>query len=88
MNVQSKNLYLKPEEAGFNAMAVMSMLEILEAKSKDVRINWTPEARRLQKEMIAAGTSLKLKMKNLGFDMRPLPPFLDGDEHEFLTKES
>lgn len=88
MSNESKQLYLKPDEAKFTSMAVLSLLELLETVSKNQLINWNPEARKDLKEMVAAGSSLKIKLKNLGFDMRPLPPYLEGDENNFLTKQS
>lgn len=38
--------------------------------------------------MLTAGNSLKVKMKNLGFDMRPLPDLKPGEENDYFTKES
>ena len=84
----SGQLYLKPDEQKFIAMAVLSMIEQLENTSKNQLINWNPEARKDLKDMTAAGASLRIKMKNLGFDMREMPPYMDGDENEFLTKQS
>lgn len=82
------NVYIRKDEGKFLAMAVLAMLEDLSDSSKDEKINWNPSARKTIKEMIAAGQSLKSKLQNLGIDMAPLPPYLDGDEKEFLTKES
>ncbi len=88
MNIKGEQLYLKPDEVKFISMAVLSLLDQIETTAKNEKINWNPEARKYHKEMIAAGTALKIKMQRLGFDMRDLPPYLDGDENEFLTKES
>jgi hypothetical protein len=88
MNRESKQLFLKPDEVKFIAMAVLSMIEQLQDTSKNPLINWNPESRKDLKDMITAGTSLRIKMEKLGFDMRDLPPYLDGDENEFLTKQS
>lgn len=84
----SKELYLKPDEAKFVSMAVVSVLEQLQESSKNVQHNWTPEVRKTLKDMIDAGSQLKIKLTKLGFDMRPLPPFEDGDIEEFTTKPS
>jgi hypothetical protein len=81
-------LYLKQDEKKFMGMAVLNMLETMTDMSTDVTINWNPEARKSIKEMLDAGKSVKLKMEKLGFDMTPMPPYEDGDEKEFLTKES
>jgi hypothetical protein len=81
-------LYLKPEEGKFLAMAVLAMLEDLTDTSKNEIINWTPEARKDIKSMIEAGNGLRMKLIKLGFNIRELPPYLRGDEDEFLTKQS
>jgi len=86
--MNGKQLFLKPEEQRFLAMAVLRVIEDLEISSKDVRINWTPESRKDLKDMLAAGTGLKIKMANLGFDMRPLPDLEPGEENDYLTKQS
>lgn len=88
MNIKGEHLYLKPDEAKFLSMAVVSVLEQLQETSKNQLINWNPETRKDLKDMVAAGTSLKIKLGKLGFDMGELPPYLDGDENEFLTKQS
>ena len=81
-------LYLKPEEGGFLSLAVVAMMDQLQTTSKNQLINWNPESRKNIKDMLSAGNSLSVKLKKLGFDMRDLPPYLDGDEDEFLTKQS
>jgi hypothetical protein len=86
--MNGKQLYLKPDEAKFLGMSVVTMLENLMDSAIDPELNWTPETRKLLKEMIHAGTNLKIKLSGQGFDMRPLPPFENGDETEFLTKQS
>jgi hypothetical protein len=81
-------LYLKPDEAKFLSMAVVALIEELNSTSKNVNLNWNPETRKDLKDMIAAGSSLKVKLNKLGFDMRELPPYIDGEEKDYLTKES
>ncbi len=88
MNIKGEQLYLKPEEAKFISMAVVSMLEQLQDTSKNPKINWNPEARMDLKDMLSAGNGLRKKLLKLGFDMRELPPYLEGDENYFLTKQS
>lgn len=84
----TNNLFLKPDEARLLSMAVVSIIEQLRATSKNQNINWNPEARKDFKDMLAAGESLRLKLNKLGFDMSNLPPYIDGDEKEFLTRQS
>jgi hypothetical protein len=88
MNPKGEQLYLKPDEAKFISMAVVAMIEQLRDTSKNELINWNPDARKDLKEMLTAGNNLSVKLQKLGFDMRELPPYLDGDENEFLTKQS
>lgn len=86
--MKGQQLFLKPEEAKFLAMAVVSMIDQINDAAKNQRANWNPEARKDFKEMITAGTALKIKLEKLGLDMRDLPEYLDGDEDTFLTKQS
>jgi hypothetical protein len=86
--MDGKQLYLKPDEMKFLSMAVMSMLEQIKQTQKNEKINWSVESRKMHKEMATAGDGLVVKMTKLGFDMRPLPPYIDGEEQDWLTKES
>ena len=88
MNPKGEQLYLKPSEVKFISMAVLSMLDQLQDSAKNQLLNWNPETRKDLKDMIEIGSNLKIKLKKLGFDMRELPPYLDSDKDEFLTKES
>ena len=88
MGTKNQQLYLKPDEMKFLSMAVVGMIEDLQQSSQNPKINWNPEARKDLKEMLAAGNTLRIKMKKLGFDMRDLPPFFESDKEDFFTKES
>jgi hypothetical protein len=88
MDIHKQSFFLKPDEGQFLAMAVVGTLEQLEKSSKNQLINWNPEARKYFREMLAAGKNLRIKLEKLGFDTRELPPYIDGDENEFLTKQS
>ena len=63
-------------------------IEQINDTAKNQLLNWNPETRKDLKDMIAAGNSLRIKLKKLGFDMRELPPYIDGEETDFLTKQS
>jgi len=86
--MKGQQLFLKPEEQKFISLAVVGLIEQLQEVYTNQFVNFNPEARRDLKQMLAAGNSLKIKMEKLGFDMRKLPPFMEGDEDEFLTKPS
>lgn len=86
--MKGTQLFLKPDEAKFLGMAVVDVVENLQNRAKDPALPWTPESRRTLREMIEAGTALRIKLGKLGIDVRDLPPYFPGDENEFLTKES
>lgn len=86
--MEGKQVYLKPEEQEFLSMAVLRTLEELHDMEQNPTIPWTPEARKLMKDMTAAGKALKVKLEKLGFDMTMPPEFKTGDEQEFFTKQS
>lgn len=88
MGIEKQTLFLKPDEMKFLALAVLSKLEDLDKSQRNPKLNWNPETRKLLKVMVDAGTALKVKMQKLGCDMRDIPEFEEGDEDEFLTKES
>lgn len=88
MGIVVGQLYLKPDEQKFVSMAVMSLIEQLVETTQNQRINWNPETRKDFKDMLSTGKQLKIKLEKLGFDMRELPPFIDGDETDYLTKQS
>lgn len=84
----TNQLYLKPEEGKFLAMCVVGTIEQLRNANTNPKQNWNPQARAYIKDMLKAGEALKIKLVRLGFNMTDLPPYMDGDEEEFLTKES
>lgn len=84
----TNTLFLKPDEGKFLAMAVLSMIEDLTESSQNQRVNWNPETRKDLKDMLTAGKSLRIKLNKLGFDMIDLPPYIDGEEIDYLTKPS
>lgn len=84
----TNQLFLKPDEGKFLSMAVVGMIEDLRQSLQNQSVPWNPESRKDMKDMLAAGESLRIKLKKLGFDMRDLPPYIDGEEKDYLTKES
>lgn len=81
-------LFLKSDEGKFLSMSVVAIIEQLTETSKNEKINWNPESRKDIKEMLAAGKTLRIKLEKLGFYMNDLPPYIDGEEEDFLTKQS
>lgn len=84
----TNQLFLKPDEGKFLSMAVVAMIEDLTETSQNQKLNWNPESRKDFKDMLSAGNTLRIKLAKLGFDMRELPPYIDGEETDYLTKES
>ena len=85
---KGKQLYLNPDEMKFLSIAVLALMEDLKSTSQNTQHNWNPSARKDLNEMKQAGLALKIKMTKLGFDMRDFPPYEDGEEKNYLTKES
>ena len=86
--MKDQQLYLKPNERKFVAMAVVALIEQIHETATNPRMNWNPETRKDIKDMLEAGNSLRIKLDKLGFDIRDLPPYIDGEERDYLTKES
>lgn len=86
--MNTNQLYLQPDEGKFLGMSVVTMLEHIKTSLNNQNIPWTPESRATLKDMIQAGEKLKLKLGKLGFDLRPLPDLEDGEELDYVTKES
>ncbi len=49
---------------------------------------WTPEARKIQADIMKACQSAATKLEKFAGYKCELPPYIDGDEDEFLTKQS
>lgn len=71
-------------------MGIERIIEDFEAISKDQSIPFTPEARKDMKDILTASYSAKKKLemvinKGVAFKMEE---YREGDEDEFLTKQS
>ena len=86
--MKGTNLFLNTEESKFLALSIIGTLDLLKTNQQNVKIPFNPQSRKDLKDMISAGTSLKIKMEKLGFDMSDLPDLYPGEENEYLTKES
>lgn len=82
------NVYIKPNEGKFLAMAVLGMIETLQASAANPKLPWDPQTRKDIKDMLEAGKGLRIKLAKLGFDMRDLPDYTKGEENDYFTKES
>ena len=79
---------LGQDEVAAIAMGLALVIENMEEIKKNPAIPWTPEARKMQKEIIQSAKSAPAKIEMVsGFECR-LDSYRDGDENEFLTKQS
>lgn len=69
-------------------MALQTTIEDLQATSKDPKIPFTPEARKDMKDMLSTALSAAQKMEKATGHALRLDPYQEGDEQEFLTKQS
>ena len=79
---------LTPEEVLISQMALSALIEDLETVSKDPTIPFNPEARKHQREMLAAAKGAHSKLAAASGKLVKLDPYKEGDEKEFFTKES
>jgi hypothetical protein len=79
---------LTPKEVIITQMALSSIIEDLEVVSKDPQLPFTPEARKDQRDMIQNAKSALDKIALASGELIKLDPYNEGDEREFLTKES
>lgn len=79
---------LNPHEVMAIGLGLSRLIEEMEDIKKNAAIPWTPEARQIQKEILSNARSAASKIEKItGFECK-LDAYLDGDETEFLTKES
>lgn len=79
---------LSPDEVAVVQMALSGLIEDMEAVSKDVKLPFTPEARKYQREILTAAKSAKSKFVAASGKEVSLDPYQEGDVNEFLTKQS
>ncbi len=79
---------LSPEEVAVTQMALSGLIEDMEAVSKDAKPPFTPEARKYQRQILTAAKSAKAKFVTASGKEVSLDPYKEGDETEFLTKQS
>lgn len=79
---------LNPNEVAITQMALSGLVEDLESVSKNQAYPFTPEARKMQKEMLANAKSALGKIAVASGKLIKLDPYTEGDENDFLTKQS
>lgn len=88
--MKTERIFLTPNEAAILGMGLAVIIEDLNAvkRCELANVPWTPEARKNQKEMLEAAISAAAKLEKFAGISCNLPDYNDGDEKEFLTKES
>jgi hypothetical protein len=83
----SKNI-LNSNEVTITQMALSALIGDMESVSKNQSYPFTPDARKQQKEMLAYAKSALEKLSKASGQLVRLDPYNEGDEDEFLTKQS
>lgn len=86
--MQKHFLKLTPPEAMAIELGLARLIEELKITGQNPQINWNPEARQTQREITEAAHSAAKKLEALTGRKVDLPPFREGDQDEFLTKQS
>ncbi len=79
---------LTPEEVLITQMALSGLIEDLDKINSDTAIPFTPESRTYQKQMLDSARSAHTKIAVASGKLVQLDTYKEGDEKEFLTKES
>lgn len=78
---------LTPSEIAVIQMALQGVIEDLQESAK-APVPFTPEARKQMKEITDTAQSALAKIAKVSGRMVQMDPYQQGDEKEFLTKES
>lgn len=85
MNIQQ---FLTPKEVKVIHMALEVFIEDNTAMRTDQSIPFNPEAREMMKDMFETATSALKKIQETSGYAVMLDEYKEGDEREFLTKQS
>jgi hypothetical protein len=85
-----ERIFFNPTEVSAIGMGLARIMEDMNAMKKNGYENtpWTPEARKIQADIMNACRSAANKLEKFAGYKCELPPYIDGDEDEFLTKQS
>lgn len=88
--MKTERIYFNPNEVMAIGLGLARVMEDINAMKRGELINtpWTPEARKVQLEILSACQSAANKIEKFANYKCDLPPYKDGDEDEFLTKQS
>lgn len=85
-----ERIFFNPAEVSAIGMGLARIMEDMNAMKRDgyENIPWTPEVRKIQADIMAACRSAANKLEKFAGYKCELPPYENGDEDEFLTKQS
>lgn len=85
-----EKIYFNPNEVMAIGLGLARVIDDINAMKQgdNVNIPWTPESRKIQSDILAACQSAANKIEKFAGYKCDLPPYIDGDEDEFLTKQS
>ena len=80
-------IYLTMEEYRAVQLGLGRIIEDLTKPKMDM-YPWTPEVRKFKKEIVTAANTAAAKIEKVTGVKAELPEYEEGDEDEFLTKQS
>lgn len=88
--MKPEKIYFNPDEAAAISMGLARIVEDMVTIKKGEYANtpWTPEARKIQADILRNARSAAAKLERFTGIKCTLPPYNPGDENEFLTKKS
>lgn len=83
--MKAERIYFNPQEVLAISMGLGLIMDDFNANKLQP---WTPETRKTQAQILAAVKSAAAKLEKFTGIKCELPPYEEGDENEFLTKQS
>lgn len=85
-----EKIFFNPAEVTAIGLGLARVIEDFDAikKGENANIPWAPEFRKMQGEILSACRSAAHKLEKFAGYKCELPPYEEGDEDEFLTKQS
>lgn len=83
--MKPEKIYFNPDEVQAISMGLAIIMQDYEATKQ---LPWDPAARKTQADIMKATRSAAAKLEKFAGVKSDLPPYNEGDENEFFTKES
>ncbi len=83
-----KKQHITSKEVKATIIALTGIVEDLELTIKNPSMPFTPDARKDMKDLLELSKSALEKFRNTSGFTAVLEPYQEGDENEFLTKQS